>query len=214
MWWSVSYISLKCMSYCSQPKNTKRFLSPKYHTFVFVSVESPSSLLCLVWTNAQDAASDPCWHSNWLQCFPYHDDGHTWCILIPLPSLCLSSSVILIHWPGLLCSPFYFTLFSHCHWLFPLSPFIRPRHCGAHFYPVQSVFLWKQLSWLLCHLLHYPPKFTMLHSEKSWGICIWKRHWIEEFSNYIRGAFEAAMIFTKTQSPGSLPTRVNSALLV
>lgn len=200
--WSVSYTSLKYMSYCSWLKNVgvKEKRLTRIHFFFLNIIESFSSRVLFLlkvthhfwgvflWTNAWDAAAQPllAWQLAPVSFLPWWRPY--WCvhILFRIPLLFVSlplpfSSIDNVFYvlPFFLFLP-NITFLSPCfptsitpYSLAPPPPFFgltvdltSPFHC---------VFLCKQLGLPLCVLLQYPPRYIMLNSEKSRGICIWKR---------------------------------------
>lgn len=193
--WSVSYISLKYMSYSSRPKNIEvsdtnslsLTIIKLFWAKVLLLLKVTRHFLGLLWTNTGDAAARPllAWQLAPVSFLPWWQPYWCICILLRIPLLSLSffhcnSHLLIICLCT--CSFFFFSfpIFSlfHTslhHLLFFCSPFFFIRsYYGAHFslsvcLPLKAIKLA-----IVRFLLHYPPKYIMLNSKKSRGICFWK----------------------------------------
>ena len=152
--WSVSYISLKYMSYSSRPKNievsdTNSFALTIIKLFwakvLFLS-KVTRHFLGLLWTNTGDAAARPllAWQLAPVSFLPWWQPYWCICILLRIPLLSLSflhcnSHLLII----CLCTHFFFPaqfFFSFILTSIIHSPFVPPpffffiwSYYGAHF---------------------------------------------------------------------------------
>lgn len=193
--WSVSYISLKYMSYYSRPKNIqvkeKRVTQIQFFSLNITELFSSQVLFLLkvthhfwglLWTNAWDAACSPTlvgmatgssiFLTMTTALLVY---SHTYfAFLCSLLSFFLCHSHLLIMSSLCFFYLFFFTIWLSSilvvsHPLFFCPPFLIWSHCRAHSSLSACTCLCKQLSLPLCVLLHYQTKYIMLNSKKFKG---------------------------------------------
>lgn len=168
--WSVSYISLKYMSYSSRPKNIEvsdtnslsLTIIKLFWAKVLLLLKVTRHFLGLLWTNTGDDAARPllAWQLAPVSFLPWWQPYWCICILLRIPLLSLSffhcnSHLLII----CLCTCFFFSFPSQFFLSFILPSIIYSSFVPLFFSfdltmeltsPFQCVLVWKQLSLPLC----------------------------------------------------------------